>query len=157
MNEKSVKLDNIDRRILTCLQSDGSLSQREVADRVGLSQNACWRRMKRLQDNGVLTGARAMVDAAALGLDLIVFVMIRTRNHSMDWSEAFRRHVERIPQIVEFHRIGGDWDYMLKIVTSDMAGYDRVYRQLITGFELDKVTGYFSMETLFADRPLSIG
>ena len=139
-----------------CLQNDGALSQREIAEQVGLSQNACWRRMKQLQESGVLKGTRAVVDAAALGLDLTVFVMIRTRNHSMEWSDKFRRHVEGIPQIVELHRIGGDWDYMLKIVTRGMAGYDRVYRALITGFELDTVTGFFSMEPMFSDRPLDL-
>lgn len=150
------KLDEIDRRILAVLQRDGSLTQREVAEQVGLSQNACWRRMKTLQEAGVLKGTRAIVDAAAFGLDLTVFVMIKTRNHSMDWSNTFRDHIERIPQVVEFHRIGGDWDYMLKIVTSGMGGYDKVYRQIITGFELDNVTGYFSMEPIFTDRPLDL-
>jgi len=149
-------IDTIDRSILSLLQNDGSLSQREIADQVGLSQNACWRRMKRLQETGVLQGTRAVVDADALGLDLTVFVMIKTRNHAMDWSNAFRKHVEGIPQIREFHRIGGDWDYMLKIVTRGMSGYDKVCRQLITGFELDNVTGYFSMEPIFDDRPFDL-
>ena len=150
----SVELDNIDRNIITCMQQDGSLSQRDVADKVGLSQNACWRRMKRLQDRGILLGTRAVIDPEALGLDVTVFVMIKTRNHSMDWSNGFRRHVESIPQIIELHRIGGDWDYLLKIVTDGMAGYDKVYRQLITGYDLDNVTGYFAMETILSDRPL---
>lgn len=152
----SANLDNIDLRILTCLQKNGSLSQREIADKVGLSQNACWRRMKQLEESGVLKGTRAIVDTGAFGLDLTVFVMIKTRNHSMEWSENFRKHIESIPQVIELHRIGGDWDYMLKILTSGMAGYDQVYRQLITGFELDTVTGYFSMEPIFVDRPLDL-
>ncbi|MDU8926581.1 Lrp/AsnC family transcriptional regulator [Alisedimentitalea sp. MJ-SS2] len=150
------KIDQIDHRIIDLLQRNGNLSQREVAEQVGLSQNACWRRMKRLSEIGILRGTRAVVDAAALGLDLTIFVMIKTRNHSMDWSDRFRAHVESIPQVVELHRIGGDWDYMLKIVTDGMAGYDRVYRQLITGFELDNVTGFFSMEPIFSDRPLAL-
>jgi Lrp/AsnC family transcriptional regulator len=156
MNGKMTKIDNIDRSILSLVQNDGSLSQREIADQVGLSQNACWRRMKRLQDIGVLLGTRAIVDPTALGLDLTVFVMIKTRNHSMEWSEGFRKHVEAIPQIREFHRIGGDWDYMLKIVTQGMGGYDKVYRDLITGYDLDNVTGYFSMEPIFDDRPFEL-
>lgn len=152
----SQKLDNIDRQILSCLQRDGTLSQREISDLVGLSQNACWRRLKQLKDSGVLKGTQAIVDAEALGLDLTVFVMIKTRNHSMEWSKAFRQHVESIPQVIEFHRIGGDWDYLLKILTHGMAGYDKVYRQLITDFELDTVTGYFSMEPIFNDRPMDL-
>ncbi len=148
------KVDEIDHKILACLQEDGSLSQREVADRVGLSQNACWRRLKRLEETGVLRGYRAVIDPAALGLDLTVFVMIKTRHHSKEWSDAFRRHVESIPQVVELHRIGGDWDYLVKVVTEGMAGYDAVYQRLTTGFELDNVTGYFSMEAIFSNRPL---
>lgn len=146
-------LDQTDRRLISCLLKDGSLSQRELADQVGLSQNACWRRLKNLTENGVIRGSRVLIDPAALGQNLTVFVMIRTRQHSAEWSQAFRRHVEAIQNVVEFHRIGGDWDYMLKIVTSGMQGYDAVYRQLITGFELDTVTGLFSMEPIFSDRP----
>jgi Lrp/AsnC family transcriptional regulator len=149
-------MDQIDRKILDVLQRDASLSQREVAERVGLSQNALWRRLKRLEEAGVLQGARMRIDPAALGLDLTVFVMVRTRNHSVEWAESFKRHVALIPQVQEMHRIGGDWDYMLKIVTSGMAGYDQVYRRLTTGFELDTVTGYFSMETMLEDRPIDV-
>ena len=156
MNEIMSQLDNIDRRILDLMQRDAALSQREMAERIGLSQNALWRRLKRLEDSGILRGARMKIDPTPLGLDLTVFVMVRTRNHSVEWAEAFRSHVARIPQVAEMHRIGGDWDYMLKIVTHGMAGYDAVYRRLTTGFELDTVTGYFSMETMLEDRPLDV-
>ena len=149
-------MDQIDRRILDVLQRDASLSQREVADRVGLSQNALWRRLKRLEEEGVLLGSRMRIDPAALGLDLTVFVMVRTRNHSMEWAEGFKAHVARIPQVAEMHRIGGDWDYMLKIITSGMSGYDTVYRRLTTGYEMDTVTGLFSMETMLDDRPVDV-
>lgn len=150
------KLDQIDRRILDVLQRDGGLSQRELADRVGLSQNALWRRLHRLEDDGVLLGSRRRVDAGRLGLDLTVFVMVRTRNHSGDWIETFRTHVSKIPEVAEMHRIGGDWDYMLKVVTRGMSGYDSVYRRLTTGIELETVTGFFSMETMLDDRPLDV-
>lgn len=146
----------IDRKILEVLQRDASLAQREIAERVGLSQNALWRRLKRLEESGILKGARMRIDPAPLGLDLTVFVMVRTRNHSMEWAEGFRAHVALVPQVVEMHRIGGDWDYMLKIVTHGMGGYDAVYRRLTTGFELDTVTGYFAMETMLDDRPLDV-
>ncbi len=150
------QIDKIDRNILDVLQRDASLSQREVADRVGLSQNALWRRLKKLEEEGVLLGARMRIDPTALGLDLTVFVMVRTRNHSMEWAEGFKAHVARIPQVAEMHRIGGDWDYMLKIITSGMSGYDAVYRRLTTGYELDTVTGFFSMETMLEDRPVDV-
>ncbi|MFY0662941.1 MAG: Lrp/AsnC family transcriptional regulator [Shimia sp.] len=152
----SKEIDQIDRRILDVLQRDASLSQREVADRVGLSQNALWRRLKRLEEEGVLLGSRMRIDPTALGLDLTVFVMVRTRNHSMEWAEGFKAHVARIPQVAEMHRIGGDWDYMLKIITSGMSGYDAVYRRLTTGYEMDTVTGLFSMETMLDDRPVDV-
>lgn len=148
--------DQIDLRILEISQKHGALSQRELADRVGLSQNALWRRLKRLEEDGVLLGAHRRVSAKKLGLDLTVFVMVRTRTHSDEWIEAFRAHVARIPQVIEMHRIGGDWDYMLKVVTRGMSGYDKVYKQLTTGIELETVTGFFSMETMLEDRPVDV-
>ncbi|MDP5348327.1 MAG: Lrp/AsnC family transcriptional regulator, partial [Paracoccaceae bacterium] len=88
------KIDDIDLKILTYLQKDASLSQRELADRVGLSQNACWRRMQRLQAAGLISASRVTVDLSRLGMDLTVFVMIRTSHHSKDWAEVFARHVK---------------------------------------------------------------
>lgn len=145
-------IDRLDRRILAALHEDAALTQRELADRIGVSQNALWRRLKRLEADGLLLGSRARIDLAALGLDLTVFVMIRTRHHSLQWAEAFRAQVAQIPEVVEMHRIGGEWDYMLKIVARGMAGYDSVYRRLTTGADLETVTGYFSMETMLEDR-----
>ncbi|WP_206612750.1 Lrp/AsnC family transcriptional regulator [Paenirhodobacter populi] len=146
-------VDTIDLKLLIALQKDASLSQRDLAERVGLSQNACWRRLNRLQQMGILCGTRALVDLSALGLDLTVFVMLSTRQHSRDWVDRFARHVEALPEVIDFHRIGGEWDYMLKVVTQGMAGYDRFYQRLIDGFEFDKVTGLFSMERILEGRP----
>jgi Lrp/AsnC family transcriptional regulator len=150
------ELDSIDLRLLTWLQRDASLSQRELAERVGLSQNACWRRLQKLQSMGILEGSRAVVDLCALGLDLTVFVMIRTRHHSRDWVTAFAHRVEGLPEVIDFYRIGGDWDYMLKVVTRGMAGYDAFYQRLITGFDFDTVTGLFSMEGILENRPADL-
>lgn len=150
------EIDDIDRRILTILQREANLSQRELADRVGLSQNACWRRVQKLRDDDMFEGARMRLSQERLGLELTVFVMVRTRTHSVAWARKFRQHVEAIPEVQELHRIGGDWDYMLKVVTTGMRGYDRVYQQLIEGVDLDTVTGLFSMERIFDDRPLPL-
>ncbi|MHB1111239.1 MAG: Lrp/AsnC family transcriptional regulator [Devosia sp.] len=150
------KLDHIDISILQCLQRDATLSQREIAEQVGLSQNACWRRMQRLVQTRVLRGSRARLDRAALGLDLTVFMMVRTRHHSKEWADGFRRHAESIAEVTELHRIGGDWDYLLKVVTTSMSGYDSVYQRLTANLDLETVTGYFSMETIFEDRPLFV-
>jgi len=148
--------DQIDRRLLAEMQTDATLSQRELADRVGISQNACWRRLRMLSEAGILQGSRARIDRRLLGLDLVVFVMLRTRHHSADWLQAFRRHVLTIPEVVDFHRIGGDYDYLLKVVTADMESYDRVYQRLIEKVELDSVTSYFAMEAIAEDRPLPL-
>ncbi|MBY6044854.1 Lrp/AsnC family transcriptional regulator [Phaeobacter italicus] len=150
------KLDQIDLSLLRALQKDASLSQRDLAEQVGLSQNACWRRLKSLNETGLLQGSTVRLDRKQLGLDLVVFVMLRTRHHSADWLQTFRRHVLTIPEVVDFHRIGGDYDYQLKVVTEDMASYDRVYQRLISGVELDSVTSYFAMEAIAEGRPLPL-
>ena len=152
MIESSLKIDAFDLNILTALQKDSSLSQRDLAEKVGLSQNACWRRLQRLQAIGVIRGSHADIDLDALGLDLTVFVMIRTRHHSKEWSDGFRQHVERLPEVIDFYRIGGDWDYLIKVVTRGMRGYDTFYQKLITNFDLATVTGFFSMETIISNR-----
>lgn len=156
MNGSDRNFDEIDNRLLALLQRDASLSQRELAERVGLSQNACWRRLSRLSDAGVLNGSRAVVDPEALGLHLTVFIMIRTRHHDDVWARRFRARIEAQPEIVAFHRIGGEWDYLAKAVTTGMPGYDALYKRLIEDMDLERVTGVFSMETIFEGRPFSV-
>ena len=132
------------------------MSQRELADRVGLSSNACWNRVQNLKKQGIILGQTVRLDREKLGLGLVVFVMLRTRHHSAEWLEKFRRHVSNIPEIIDFYRIGGDYDYMLKVVTSDMKSYDDVYQRLISKVELDSVTSYFAMEAIEEQRPLPV-
>ncbi|MES0067958.1 Lrp/AsnC family transcriptional regulator [Mesorhizobium sp. M0074] len=156
MIEDRAKIDAFDMKILTAMQIDASLSQRDLAERVGRSQNACWRRIQRLQSLGVIRGSHSSIDLRAMGLDLTVFVMIRTRHHSKEWSEAFRTHVERLPEVIDFYRIGGDWDYLIKVVTQGMSGYDAFYQKLITNFDLATVTGFFSMEAIINNRPVDL-
>jgi len=150
------KIDSIDLRILNCLQQQAGLSQRDLAEQAGISQNACWRRLQRLTSDGILRGSHANIDLSALGLDLTVLVMIRTRHHSKEWAERFRKHVEKLPEVIDFYRIGGDWDYMVKVITRGMAGYDAFYQRLITDFDLATVTGYFSMEAIIDNRPVDL-
>ena len=152
----SAKFDSLDLKILTMLQKDGGLTQRDLAEAIGLSQNALWRRLQALQASGVVMGSRVTVDLRALGLDLTVFVMIKTRHHSRDWLESFARHVATIPEVVDCFRIGGEWDYLLKVVARGMAGYDAFYQRLITGFDFDTVTGIFAMEALMENRPVDV-
>ena len=156
MIDKNVNWDDIDLKILTCLQRNAALSQRDLAEQVGLSQNACWRRLQRLQAIGVMGASRAEIDLELLGLDLTVIVMIRTRHHSKEWSEDFRKHVDRLPEVMDFYRIGGDWDYLIKVVTRGMSGYDAFYQKLITNFDLATVTGYFAMEAIIRNRAVDL-
>lgn len=149
-------LDQYNKAILKALQEDGGLSQRELSERVNLSPNACWHRVQALRKAGILEGQTARIDRRKLGLGLVVFVLIRTRHHSVEWLKTFRRHVTGIPEVIDFHRIGGDYDYLLKIVTRDMASYDGVYLRLIEGVEFDSVTSYFAMEAIAEQRPLPV-
>jgi Lrp/AsnC family transcriptional regulator len=151
------KIDQFDARILRELQRDSALSQRDLAQRIGLSQNACWRRLKALEEDGIIAGRTVRLDRHRVGLGLVVFVMIRTRHHSTEWLETFRKHVSSIPDITDFFRIGGDYDYLLKIVTHDMISYDAVYQKLISAVELESVTSYFAMEAIEEQRPLVVG
>ncbi|CAJ1404532.1 MAG: Lrp/AsnC family transcriptional regulator [Roseibium album] len=149
-------LDQIDRSLLRALQRDARLSQRELAETVGLSQNACWRRLKTLYEGGLIEGHTIRLDPARLGLNLTVFVMIRTRHHSKDWLATFRKEVSAIPNVIDFYRIAGDYDYMLKVVAEDMNAFDRVYQRLIEKVDLDTVTSYMTMEAIADARDLPI-
>ena len=112
--------------------------------------------MQNLKKEGVILGQTVRLDREKLGLGLVVFVMIKTRNHSGAWLEMFRKHVSDIPEVIDFFRIGGDFDYLLKVVTRDMKSYDAFYRRLIDGVELDAVTSNFAMETIEEQRPLPV-
>lgn len=145
-------LDSIDRVILRTLQRDASLSQRDLAEEVGLSQNACWRRLTRLRQEGVITGQTVRLDMQQVGFGLTVFVMVRTRHHSDDWLDQFRKAVLSIENVIDFYRIAGDYDYMLKIVSRDMNDFDQVYQRLISKTELETVTSYIAMEAIADGR-----
>ena len=147
-------LDSIDKSILRALQHDASLSQRDLAEKVGLSQNSCWRRLTRLRESGVIAGQTIRLDMKAIGLGLTVFVMVRTRHHSADWLDRFRKSVLAIDNVIDFFRIAGDYDYMIKIVAQDMNDFDRIYQKLIQKTELESVTSYIAMEAIADGRNL---
>jgi Lrp/AsnC family transcriptional regulator len=149
-------LDNLDRAILRALQNDAGLSQRDLADRVGLSQNACWRRLKALRDSGLILGETVRLDQGQLGLGLTIFMLIRTRHHGKEWLELFRREVAAISNVIDFFRITGDYDYMLKVVARDMNDFDRIYQRLIDKVELDTVTSCITMEAIVNNRDLPV-
>lgn len=149
MPSPTIILDDIDRRILGILQRDIGLSVQAIADQVGLSSNACWRRIKILEDRGVIARRVALLDLALVGLGLTTFVTLRTDTHSADWLARFSRAIQAIPEIVECHRLSGQFDYLLKVVVSDIAHYDRVYQRLIAAVPgLSDVSSTFSMERM---------
>lgn len=143
-----VDLNRIDARILARLQAEADVTIAELAETAGLSSNACWRRVKAMEEAGVIKSRVALLDAAKLGLGTTVFVNIRTSQHTEEWLESFAKGVASIPEIVEFYRMSGEVDYLLKIIVSDIAHYDRVYRKLIRVTSLLDVSSSFAMEQL---------
>ena len=152
----TVNLDDFDRRILRALQRDGTRSQRDLAEAVGLSQSACWRRLKSLEESGLITGHTIRLDPRRVGLELTIFMMVRTRQHSSKWLATFRKEVSAIPNVIDFFRIAGDYDYMLKVVAADMNDFDRVYQRIIAKVELESVTSYVTMEAILSGRDLPV-
>ncbi len=141
-------LDSIDLKILDLLQTDASQSISEIAERVHLSQNACWRRIKQLEEVGVIKKRVALLDPAKLGVGVTVFVTVRAGEHTEKWLESFSATVRKMPEVVEFYRITGDVDYLLKLQVADIAAYDRAYKALIRSARLVDVSASFAMEEL---------
>ncbi|MDH3700263.1 MAG: Lrp/AsnC family transcriptional regulator [Alphaproteobacteria bacterium] len=141
-------MDAFDRKILGILQGDSSLSVAEVAERVGLSTTPCWRRIRNLQEAGVIEREAAILNPEKLNVGVTVFVNIRTTRHDIDWFEKFASVVAKIDEVVEFYRMSGDVDYLLRIVVPDIAAYDKVYKRLIAEIELSDVTSSFAMERI---------
>jgi Lrp/AsnC family transcriptional regulator len=144
----STDIDTIDRRILAALQRDGSLSVEQLSEQVGLSRNACWRRMKRMEEDGVIVGRVALVDAEKVGLGLSVFILVRTSRHDPDWLRAFREAVTSLPEITGVYRMSGDLDYILRARVGDVKAYDRLYQRLIARVPLTDVSASFVMEEI---------
>ena len=139
-------IDRTDRRILDALQREGRLSQVELAERVGLSPTPCWKRIQRLEADGVIQKRVAVVDQDKLGLGVTVYVSVETGDHSEDWLKNFASTVGAMPEVMEFYRMAGDVDYMLRVAVPDMQAYDLFYKKLIDTMPLKNVTSRFSME-----------
>jgi Lrp/AsnC family transcriptional regulator len=133
-------MDAIDRKILAVVQQDASLSVAEIGQRVGLSSTPCWKRLQRLEADGVITRRVAIIDPEKVGLGITVFVSIETGDHSQDWLKSFADVVGAMPEVMEFYRMAGDVDYMLRVVVTDIAGYDAFYKKLIATVPLKNVT-----------------
>jgi Lrp/AsnC family transcriptional regulator len=147
-NLKMEKIDTLDRKILTILQQEADLPLDAIGDRVGLSRNACWRRIRALEGAGVIRGRVALLDPDRLDLGLMVMIQLRAARHDPDWLDAFGKAVRQMPEIMGAYRMTGDLDYLLRARVRDMADYDRLYRALISRVDLSDVSASFVMETL---------
>ena len=142
------KIDDTDRFLLRALQADATQSLESLAALASISTNTCWRRVKRLEETGVLQKRVALIDPERVGIAQTVFVSIRTRDHSAAWLQKFASTVRAIPEVVEFYRMAGDVDYLLKVQARSVADYDRVYKALISRIDLADVSATFSMECI---------
>ncbi len=149
-------MDAIDRKILLTLQEDASLSVAEIGQRVGLSSTPCWKRIQRLEAEGVIQKRVAIVDQDKVGLGISVFVSIETGDHSEAWLRRFADAVSAMPEVMEFYRMAGDVDYMLRVVVADMQAYDTFYKKLIAASPLKNVTSRFAMEKIKSTTSLPI-
>jgi Lrp/AsnC family transcriptional regulator len=149
-------MDAIDRKILAILQDNAALSVAEIGARVGLSSTPCWKRIQRLEADGVILRRVALVDQERVGLPISVFVSVETGDHSRDWLDRFAKIVTAMPEVMEFYRMAGDVDYMLRVAVADIAGYDSFYKRLIAAVPLKNVTSRFAMEKIKSTTALPI-
>ena len=149
-------MDAIDYKILAVLQEDASLSVAEIGQRVGLSSTPCWKRIQRLEADGVILKRVALIDQDKVGLGITVFVSVETGDHSQEWLERFAKVVGAMPEVMEFYRMAGDVDYMLRVIVPDIQGYDAFYKRLIAAVPLKNVTSRFAMEKIKSTTSLPI-
>ena len=144
----TVKIDKIDLEILKILQNDSSRSLDSISDEVGVSLNTCWRRISRMESKAIIERRVALIDNAKIGLPLTVFVFISTDNHSKEWTQMLSNAVVSINEIVEFYRLTGNTDYILKMMVRNVDHYDSVYKQLIKLVKISDVSASFAMEKI---------
>jgi len=150
-------MDNIDLRILDALQKDASLSVSAIAERAGISTAPCWRRIQKLESEGIIAKRVALLDRTRLNAGVTVFIAVRTSKHTVEWLEKFRKAVKDIPEIVDLYRMSGEIDYLLKAYVPDIASYDALYKKLIARIELSDVTSMFAMEELKSTTEIPLG
>ena len=149
-------LDTYDRKILMLLQRNADLSVAEIAEEVALSTTPCWRRIRRLQEQGFVKKRVALLDEGKLNVGVSVFMAIRTNQHTREWAQAFVKAVGEIPEIVDVFRLAGEVDYMLRAVVPDIATYDSVYQRLIAKVDIYDVSSMFAMETIRSSTELPL-
>jgi Lrp/AsnC family transcriptional regulator len=150
-------MDATDIRILGVLQDDASLSVAEIAERVNLTPTPCWRRIQRLERDGVISRKVAILDKERLGLGITVFVAVRTNKHSGEWLTRFHRLVSSMPEVVDFVRLAGNIDYLIRVVVPDVQSYDAFYKRMIDKLEFYDVSSMFQMEEIKSTTALPLG
>lgn len=141
-------MDRIDKKILAALQADAGLSVAEVAERAGLSTTPCWRRIQKLEKQGYIDKRVTLLNRDSLNLGVDVFVAIRTSQHNAAWLDRFARVVVEFPEVVEFYRMSGEIDYLMRVVVPDIRSYDAFYRRLIRKIDIQDVSSSFAMERI---------
>ncbi|MEW6991226.1 Lrp/AsnC family transcriptional regulator [Colwelliaceae bacterium 6441] len=141
-------MDAFDKKILTILQADCTLSVSDIAEQIGLSTTPCWRRIQAMEKSGIIKGRVALADPEKLNVGLTVFVMIKTNQHNPDWLKDFSQVSKDFPEISEFYRMSGEVDYLLRVVVSDMKAYDAFYKKLITQASFADISSSFAMEEI---------
>ncbi len=140
--------DEIDRKILDIIQSDSSYSMDEISEFVNLSRNACWRRIRRMEEGGIIKARVALVEPSSINLGLSAFVMIRTNSHDTSWAEKFDKVVKCFPEIIGAHRMAGDLDYILRVRVRDVKDYDNFYQTLISKISISDISASFVMDDI---------
>jgi Lrp/AsnC family transcriptional regulator len=141
-------LDRKDAQIIKLLQKDTTMPISDIAEQVGLSTTPCWRRIQNLEKQGVIKQRVALIEAEKLGLGMTVFVQVKAGRHDAKWLAAFAKHAEIFEEIVEFYRMSGEFDYLLKVIVTDMKAFDVFYKKLVAGIDLSDVTSSFAMEQI---------
>ena len=141
-------MDRIDKNILSLLQRDSTMPVAEIGKRVGLSTTPCWRRIQKMEEEGVIKGRVAVLDPARVNAGVTVFVFVRTKTHETEWLLRFSEIVSQFPEVVEFYRMSGEVDYLLRVVVPDIAAYDAFYKRLIAKIEISDVSSSFAMEQI---------
>lgn len=149
-------LDQIDRRILAELMDDATTPVARIADRVGLSQTPCWKRIRRLEEEGIVSRRVAVVDPPRVGLGLTAFVGIEAADHGAEWKAAFASAVDAMPEVMEVFRMAGAFDYLLRVVVADMAAFDAFYHRLTEALPIRTLTSHFAMERMKAATVLPL-
>ena len=142
-------MDSVDKKILTLLQQDTTLSVNDIAERVNLSTTPCWKRIKKLEDTGIIKARVALLNSAKVGAGVSVFVHLKTHNHEDLWLARFAESITGFDEVMECYRMAGEWDYLLRVATKDIESFDRFYKKLITEIDgLTDVTSSFAMEEI---------